>query len=92
MIEVEVKINGMFGRDFIAISQLVKLKDGANPKHALAALYDSGAITKEVYKSVKGFRLPVYLVHNDVKWEGKPKDIILKKGDTLSVMQLMSGG
>jgi hypothetical protein len=92
MIQVEVKVIGMFGADFVAATRVVDLKDGAKPKDAIVALYKAGAIEKAVYKQIKSLRPPFYLVHNDTKVEGKPKNIVLQNGDSLGVMQLMAGG
>ncbi len=91
-IEVEVKIIGMYERDFLTVSKVVAINEGGTPKEAVTAVYRSGAISKDIYKKIKGFKLPVYLVHNDVKCERKPNKIRLENGDTLTVMQLMSGG
>ena len=91
-IEVEVKIVGMFGADFLAVAEKVSLSEGARPADALAALHKSGAISKQVYKQVKSFRPPFYLVLNDEKQDGKPKSIRLQDGDRLSVLQLATGG
>ena len=35
---------------------------------------------------------PFYLVVNDVKQEGKPKKVKLNHGDSMAVMQLVTGG
>ncbi len=92
MIEVEVKVIGMFGADFVAATKVVEIKDGSKPKDAIVALYKAGGIEKSVFKQIKSLRPPFYLVLNDTKVEGKPKNIILQNGDSLGVMQLMAGG
>lgn len=92
MIEVEVKVVGMYAGQFVAVSEKLQLKDGSGPKQALVALYKSGAINKETYKQVKGFRPPTFLVVNDEKMESGKKRFTLKDRDVLSIMQLAAGG
>ena len=80
MIEVEVKVVGMFGADFVAVAEVVEIKEGAGLKDAITALYKTGAIDKFVYKQIKSLRPPFYLVWNDTKVDGKPKSIVLQNG------------
>jgi len=92
MIEVEVKIIGMFGPEFVTVAQKVSLKNGARPKDALEAIYQAGAIDAEVYKQIKGLKPPYFVVLNDQTQDAKPQSIELKNGDSMSVIQLLTGG
>lgn len=92
MIEVEVKVIGMYAGQFITVSEKLSLKDGAGPKDAIKALYISGAIDKIVYKQIKSFRPPNFIVINDQKLELGKNKFVLNDRDSLSVMQLAAGG
>ena len=92
MIEVEVKVVGMFGAQFVTVAKKIQLIDGAGPKEAVTALYKSGAIDADVYQRLKNLKPPYFIVLNDQTCEGKPQTIKLKNGDSMSVVQLMAGG
>jgi hypothetical protein len=91
-ITVEVKVLGMYGLESIAVAETVRLPAKSKVKHALRALYDAGAIDKQVYKLVKKIRPPCFLVLNDDQVEKKPTVQPLVEGDVVTVMQITAGG
>jgi hypothetical protein len=92
MIEVEVKVIGMFGAQFVTVAKKLQLKDGARPKEALEELHKSGAIDAAVFNQIKSLKPPFLLVLNDQACETKPQATKLQDRDSMSVIQLMAGG
>lgn len=92
MIEVEVKVVGLYAGQFVTVSKTIRLKEGSGPKQALFVLYKSGVISREAFKQIRRFRPPTFLALNDVKIETGRNRFSLKDGDTLSILQLAAGG
>ncbi len=92
MIEVEIKVIGLYAGQFVTVSKTIQLKEGSGPKQALSMLYKSGAISRAAFRQIKRFRPPTFLSLNDVKIETGKNRFSLKDGDTLSILQLAAGG
>jgi hypothetical protein len=92
VIEVEIKVVGMFDVEYLALAQKVSLEPGATVGDALERLHASGAIGQAVYAQVKKLRPPLFLVVNDEKVGAKGMSRRLADGDVISILQLSAGG
>ncbi len=92
LIEVEVKVIGMFGADSVAVGQKLSLAAGTTVKQALEALHAAGAIDATVLAVVTKLRPPFFLVVNDEKVGARGLQRRLAHGDSVAVMQIMAGG
>ncbi len=61
-IQVEVKVVGMVGYDFLAVAELVTLPTGASAADALDALPATGAIEPEAFEWLRPIPPPFFPV------------------------------
>ncbi len=92
MIQVEVKVVGMMGDDFLVVAELVELEDDATVRDALAAVCQTGEIPDDVAPMVRDPQYPFFVAINDERVAEDAAGQVLADGDVVSLLQLASSG
>jgi len=90
--QVEVKVVGMLGDDFLVVAERVELPDGATVRDALAAVCETDEIPDDAAPMVREPQYPFFVAINDERVEGDAAGKVLADGDVVSLLQLASSG
>lgn len=88
---VEVKVVGMFDLEMVTEARSLDLPPGSTVGDALTAFHAAGAISDEVHAAIGAIVPPQFLLINDEQEDPDPGRV-LRDGDVVAILQMISGG